>query len=380
MRAKAWALLLGLGLLLLALAGCDDDGIITRTLGGTLTGLPAGQSTVTLLQNGQTVRTAQVSDVNPSFSLPGLTQGTYAVAVQPEGSSVRTLYGPVSLVGDQPNVDFQVFTQATLPAGVVVPNNGTATLAAFGLDQQGDRIAATVTVDALPQQSGNPAVVTDIPVPGPHDVTVTTDGNTVTIPNVPFTANTVTVVLATTNTATVSVSGSVDDLLAVGDTTLTLLRNGVVQQTLTVTGANPNFTFNNVAAGTYIIAVEQAGNPVQTYFGPLTVDAAANLQGITIDTFTAANLPAALAVPANGTATAAAYPVSSQGVVQANDITLDVGDLAPQTGNPAIVPAINPGTYLVTATRNAADISLGNITFDANTVVIFDVVVPVVVD
>lgn len=326
MRIKLLLALLGLGLVL-ALVGCGgNETPVTANLTGTVVGsnnLAIPNSTITLFQNGQQVGQPFVSQ-NGRFTFTNLNPGTFTLIVNATANNVRKVFGPVALLQDQ-TVTIPTRTLAELPGGVTNPV-GSATLVVEAnngigvpINQFSVKVGSLATV---PSTLNNPsfAVVTGIPAQSQNiTVTNTENGGTVTIPNVPFSNDTVTLLnvfvptggIANRFTATGVVSNAETNQPIAGlNVAIREIANSTKQ-----TDANGAFTFANLPAGVFSLALSStptnaSSSIFTTFAGPFNgTSSAVNLPPVF--TFTREQAAAAgIPIPTNGKATLVVYAVS----------------------------------------------------------------------
>lgn len=163
MRLKALLALLGLGLALFFIAGCNDDeennGLVTRTLSGTITttsGAPVEGATVTLLLNGTPV-TGQTTTTNAQgqFTLTNVPEGA-GFTVQLSSSAVPPAFQTTSIIvpstGNQTALNTQVspVVSGTTISGTIGTIDATATFTVKAFQAGTEVASVNVTAAAVP--------------------------------------------------------------------------------------------------------------------------------------------------------------------------------------------------------------------------------------
>ncbi|MHB0936869.1 MAG: hypothetical protein ACYC6A_10800 [Armatimonadota bacterium] len=187
------------------LAGCHDapseTGITVRVV-NQLTGGPVAGTDVFLQGSGITTRFT--TSASGTVFIPDVpVGGPYSLLLVTPAGYAPVLAGPIAFSGANLTVISEVLTYAQLLAtfGVARPTDNTATVVAFGyerLDGDSPTREVQLTVDTM-TDTGNPAVVTGIPVPPPgHNITVTdtATGRAVLFPGQQLVPNSVLVVQA----------------------------------------------------------------------------------------------------------------------------------------------------------------------------------------
>lgn len=278
MRIKALLALLGLGLALLFIAGCNDDDneeVRTRTLSGTITntaGAPVEGATVTLLLNGTPV-TAQTTTTNAlgQFTLTNVPEGSgFTIRVSssavPPAFQTNTISVPTS--GNQTALNVTVIPPATTGAtvsgsiGTTSPND-TFTVTAF---QNGTSVAtATATL------SGTTPVFTLTNVPTDVSTVITVDnGNGVITVYGPITVPSTGVadILVLTKTATELAEDGVQGTIPPTNGSVTVAAyatNATISvDGGTVVGPGNPVSIPGVSAGTHTITVNGTNVNTQT--------------------------------------------------------------------------------------------------------------------
>ena len=193
------------GVLALVTVGCQDaspDAGITVRVVNQLTGGPVTGTDVFLQGSGITTRFT--TNAFGTVLIPDVpVGGPYSLLLVTPAGYAPGLAGPISFSGVNRTVIGEVLTYAQLLAtyGVAQPTDNTATVVAFGYERL-DGVSPTrevqLTVDST-TDTGNPAVVTGIPVPPPgHNITVTdtATGRAVLFPGQQLVPNSVLVVQA----------------------------------------------------------------------------------------------------------------------------------------------------------------------------------------
>lgn len=386
MRVKLLLVLLGLGLVLPLLVGCNNDDETAFTVGGTITnqGVPQGAATVALLQNGTVVRTAVNTNIAGQFNFTDLPAGTYTIAVTNNG--VTTLYGPVTVTNQNVNIaSIESPTPATLPAGVL-PTLTTASLVAFGIDQSGTLVPVRAQINALaPTAAGNPVVLNGItPTTAPVTITNAATGQAVTFPAVTFTANQVTIIRATFPvvqqfTISGTLTNNAGTALGAGNT-VTLLSNGTAISSATslATGA---FTLSNVNPGTFALQFTGPNN-VTTIVAPATVSGQNITQNIAAPTTAELNA-LGIATPPTGTAALVVFVTDTLGAPKAATVTINT--TPPLTANssltaPAVIQGIlttGPFTVTISTLGGTPLLSIPGVTFSNAAFTVIRAIVPV---
>jgi hypothetical protein len=295
-----------LGMLLILLGGCNDDSSVTPSgvpISGIVQndGAAQGGATVTLLQNGQPVGESQITPASGAFSFPRAASGTYVLRVT--NGAVTTYYGP--FVSSDVSITIDAPTLETLPTGVTVPTDGTATAVATAELEDGTPVTTPtllISVDNLVSDEGNPAVLTGIE-PSTYTVFVEEIDPPLQaiFPNVKFEPYTVTFFRAVlkfytldyTLTGTLTNQGT-----PLANTDLSFFRRSFSAGGTTVTtDATGMFSIPGLSSETYYLQAVPDSQHVAIY-GPITVTTTPP-GPITFDV----NNGAGESVPTNGTAT-----------------------------------------------------------------------------
>lgn len=196
-----WLFLL-CGVLALVFIGCGDgpgSGLLTVRVVNQLTGEPVANAEVRLLDSN----TVFTTDAFGQVVIPNVPNELISLLVLPPAGSAPTLVGPFRMGNVNRTVVAETLTYDQLlnTYGVARPTNNTATVVAFGynrLNGSSPSREVRLTVDTI-SDTGNPAVVTGIPVPpAGHNIAIVdiaTDDEDV-FPNFQLVANSVLVVRA----------------------------------------------------------------------------------------------------------------------------------------------------------------------------------------
>ena len=395
MRALIWIAMLAM-LIMVAGCGINTGSTGSATVSGTVvdqaTGqVPAGNTFVSLVQNGTTIIAGTAPLTNGVYSILNVPNGSgyTLVVVSSTGNFTQTILGPFTVNGVDLSMTVPVLSTAELqqkyPA-IGTPSLTSSTVVAFAQDANGSAINVTMTVDSgTPSVAANPAVQTGI-APGTHQVTLTNPANaqTVTISGIALTGGDITILRSTIGTTqtTVTLAGTLSQqgsspLAPFGSVPLILRQNGTTQVGTTTTNSYGSFTFSNVPAGmNYTI---EANSPTQSFvrtiFGPSSFTAdntTLNLQAFTADQLLQ---QFGVSAPSLTTATLVVFGQSSTGVlIPLNALTSTV---PPQnaTGTPAVLTNLTPATYAVTVTntQTAQSVLVPNITLAAGTITVLNV-------
>lgn len=242
----------------------------TFTVSGSITPAASGQgTTLTLSSNGTTVATA-TEDSTGSYSLPGIANGNYTLTPTKTGFTFSPVNQPITVNGA--NVTASVFTATQVTFTV----SGTVTPAASGqgtiltLSSNGTTVA-TATADNTGSYSLSGIAN------GSYTLTPTKSGFTFSPANQPITINgaNVTASSFTATALTFSISGIIT---GAGGSTVTLSQNGTTITSATA-DASGNYSFGNVANGTYTVTPSQSGFTFSPANQPATVNGG-NVTGI----------------------------------------------------------------------------------------------------
>lgn len=354
MRIKALLALLGLGLALFFVAGCDDDDdVATATVTGTITNASTsegqGNATVALLNNGVVIQTTQTSnDV--------ATLGQYTFTGIPVGTGYTILVTSNEVPAAFADTTSNVFTvvdgtnviNLTVGTGVIGTVSGTVTNASTGLGQGNAEVELILAgnVIATTQTSNDAATLGQFSFTGVApgaDYTIRVTSTEVpaaftTATTSPFTvtagANTQNIVVGTGVGTTVS--GSIDSIDTTSSYTVSVMLGATTVASATVDqGATPGsspFSFSGIPAGSgYTIKAVNNTSGITTVFGPLTVPAS-GVSNVVVFPKTAAQLATDYGIPANANLVAF---IAGGGTITANGVTSTLGNPTWLTNVPA---------------------------------------------
>lgn len=369
MRTVCWVLVLALVFLLLA--GCQDNGESFNVIGTVENaGVAQAGATVTLLQNGAVVAGPQATPASGNFTFTGVAPGTYVLWVFNGG--VNTFFGPFTIPHGL--ITIEAPTNATLPPGVTVPTNGTATAVATAQLANGTPITTQslqLQADSFTNNTvANPAVVTGI-IESTYTVFVTdtATGNLAIFPKITLPANRVTVFRAVvtpppppaTITGTLTQNGT-----AVGNTEVAISESTTFPAAVTTTtnGAG-QFTFTGLRPGTYYLRTGPTDSLV-TIYGPINVTRTPPA-AITFE-----RAPGMEVIVPTTTATAVANAIEN-GVLTTNVLRLTVGTVSTASTPPVVLPDLTAGNHAVTIldTSTSRRTVFASVAFPAGTVVVF---------
>ncbi|MHB9023272.1 MAG: carboxypeptidase regulatory-like domain-containing protein [Armatimonadota bacterium] len=392
MRFTILGTLLVFAVALALLAGCSDtdvapagnrfqvSGTVTDSSDATLTGVQIN----VLNQNGIAVG-EDTTDAVGDYAIGNLLPGTYSVVAQATVNSipVRAQSSQFTIVNaDVVDLDLTLPTAADL-TDVTPPSVNLAALAVFSQDQNGQAVAATVTVSGMADPFG-PAVgiIIDNVPPGTHSVTVTGNDQTVTFPQVFFVAGTMTVLNVTlpssppADTATITGIVKLSDGEIIGQVPMALLSNGQPVQQITA-DSEGDFQFTDVAAGQYTIVAQETidSHPVKTYTAPFTVNEGVDITGFNI------------LMPTTGDLSGIAAPeidASPLLILAVNENSQYVSVSAVLSGIPTVYGPAAPlpinnillGTYTVQVTASTGTQTIPNVVIEAATIHVLFLVFP----
>jgi len=261
------------------------------SLSGAISPAASGSgATVTLSQSGTTIATV-TADSSGNYSFSNVANGTYTVTPSKAGFTFSPPSQQVTVNGA--NVTVPAFTAT--PVAVTWSISGAITPTASGsgatmrLTQSGTTIA-TVTADSSSNYSfANVANGTYTVTPSkagftfsPANQLVTVNGANVTVPA--FTATPVAVTWSISGTITPTASGS--------GATMRLTQSGTTIAAVTANSSG-NYSFANIANGTYTVTPSKAGFT----FSPASQQVTVNGANVTVTTFTAQGTPSSLLYP-----------------------------------------------------------------------------------
>lgn len=361
----------GLGLVILLLAGCQENGE-SGIISGTVVNAGVAQTgaTVTLLRDGAVVGGPQTTLPGGTFSFANVPPGTYVLWVFNGG--VNTFFGPFTV--PRGLITIEAPTNATLPPGVTVPTNGTATAVATAQLANG----TPITTQSLQLQADsftnntvtNPAVVTGI-IESTYTVFVTdtATGNLAIFPKITLPANTVSVFRAvvTPPPSLTSITGTLTNGgVAVGNTEVAISPSTTFPAAVTTTtnGAG-QFTFTDIRPGTYYLRTGPTDSSVAIY-GPINVTRTPPAP-ITFD-----RSPGTEVIVPTTTATAVANAIEN-GVPTTNTLRLTVGTVSTAGTPPVVLPDLTAGNHAVTILDTSTNrrTAFASVAFPAGTVVVF---------
>jgi hypothetical protein len=330
--------------------------------------------------SGNTVGTT-TTESNGTYTVGNLRAGTFRVFAREtvNGTPVRVDTVPFTITNANVVDENLTLPTATDLTGVTTPSSNNSGLVIFARDQNQQPVEASATVSGMAGTFGpaSPIIINAVPTTT-HTVTVTGNGQVVTIPGVTFTRGAVTVLFVTLEStppvgnATVSGTAQLLDGTPVAGITLQLWSNGASVQEKT-TNDSGNFEFTDVAAGDYTIVNQQtlAGYNTVAFTQPITVTAGTNITGLKVIVPTEAELVNA-AAPSTEDATLV--------ILGINENTQLVPIVAQVSGNdttfgPMTALAINhvdPGTHTVQAqaTSTGSTITVQNVPIPANTITV----------
>lgn len=379
MQRTAIGIWLAALLLALGLGGCGGGGDNTGGSGagafvvsGRVTNVAgnAGENaaSIQLFSTGVAVGGAVATNAAGNFTLVGVPAGTYTLQVTRAGASalVRTIYGPITVAQDVPNLAIQAITQSDFEAQTGVappPDMTTGKVVVVGLSATGELVNVTVTVaGSAPVGPAAPAEVTV--VPGTYAVTVAGDGASVQLPGVQVVGGEVTLLEVPINAppaTAFTVTGAAVSAFSgapLTDITVRLLQATNQVDDPFTTAADGTFLFENVPSGTdYSLRATGTGY-ADTVFGPFAVNF--DRRGVLAPVASILELQAneGINAPAdNTTATLVVYATDAQGVAFNPTISLNGGAAFTSPTVPVVRENLTPGTYTVTITDPVSNTS-----------------------
>lgn len=355
MRIKALLALLGLGLALMLVVGCDDDNdddgpFVRGTITNASTGQPQGNATVTLLQNGTAVATAQASN-SGTFSFSDVDPGS-GYTLQVVSNATTAEFPPFTSNAFTVPSSGTTTQNITVGSGILGALSGTVTNASTGLGQgnatvtllQGELVIATAQTDPQGQFS-----FADVAPGTGYTLLVTSNADPAEFVDVTSTTFTVAAGANTQNVTVGSgvggttVSGVIGTIESTATFAISILQG---TQTIATTTAGPAeepaFTLTNVPPGSgYVIKVVSSLSGITTLFGPVTVPEGGR-SNLTIFPRTEDQLEQE-GVPSN--ASVVAY-IAGGGTITANNVVSTFG-------NPTWLANLPAGNTNVTVTPGA---------------------------
>lgn len=376
MRIIRYSMLGLLVFMLVLLAGCGNgndnltgqfrvDGTIVNTAGA-----PVPGAVILLFSDGSQVGQS-LSEIDGAFTITDVPPGTYSIRVIQNfaGTDVVTVSGLFSVTTT--NIQLTDIFTPTLQDVSGLPLSFTqGTLLVFGRDANDSPVDVTVQVDGIPGTAGpdTPIVLPQIPT-GTRNVTVSARGQTIIFRDVPFFANTITVLNARFSAQVgVTVQGTVLTSAGVPASGLVVLlqRDGI---TVAQTNVLPNgtFSFPLVTQGVYRIVSSAiiGGVPVQAVSTTFTVSNA-NVVAPLLIVPTAFDLSGVTVSPTQGTLIVFARNLNNFPVQSLVQVTGVIGTFGP--GSTVVVPAVPLGTATVTANTTLQTITIQNVPFQPGTV------------